>query len=120
MVQSNDAAACISEKERYKYIDDLRIYELVDLAGILKEFDCYKTVPSDIGTDQLYLDPEDYATQTNLESISSWTDANLMKINVSKTNFMVFSRAKVSFGTKLNIDNVKLDKLLKQRLLESG
>ena len=45
LVQSNDAAACVSEKDRYKYIDDLSILELVYLAGILKEFDCYKTIP---------------------------------------------------------------------------
>ena len=56
------------------------------LSGLLKEFDCYKTVPSDIRTGQLYLPPKSYVTQTSLEAISAWTDANRMKINVEKTN----------------------------------
>ena len=116
-MSSNDAADCVSEEDRFRYIDDLSILELVFLSGLLREFDCLKTVPSDIGTDQLYLPPESYATQSNINAISAWTDANLMKINVEKTNYMVFTRAKTDFGTRLNINNVKLDNVQEAKIV---
>ena len=116
-MSSNDSADCVSEEDRFKYIDDLSILELVFLSGLLKEFDCYKTVPSDIGTGQLYLPPESYATQTSLDAISAWTDANRMKINVEKTNYMVFTRAKTDFGTRLYVNNTKLDNVLEAKIV---
>ena len=117
LVQSNDAAACISDDDRFKYIDDLSILELVFLAGVLTEFDCHSTVPSDIATDQLYLPPQDYATQTNLDSISAWTNSNLMKINASKTNYIIFTRAKVNFGTRLHVNGVNLDRVEQAKIV---
>ena len=51
LVQSNDAADCVNDEDRYKYIDDLTILEMISLSGVLIEFDCYQTVPSDIGVD---------------------------------------------------------------------
>ena len=55
LVQSNDVADCVKDD------DDLSILELLSLAGALIEYD--KSVPSDIGTDQLYLPPENFETQ---------------------------------------------------------
>ena len=111
LVQSNDSADCVNEDDRYKYIDDLSIVELVSLSGILVEFDCHQTVPSDIGIDQLYLPPDRFATQNNLDRIAAWTDDHLMKVNVDKTNYMVFSRTQSNFATRLSINNSKLDQL---------
>ena len=117
LVQSNDAADCVNKEDRFKYIDDLSILELVFLSGILTEFDCWKTVPSDIGIDQLYLPPDSCDTQSNLNQISAWTDANLMKINEEKTNYMMFTRAKADFGTRLNINQVKLDNVQEAKIV---
>ena len=64
LVQSNDAADCVKDDDRYKYIDDLTILEIISLSGVLIEFDCHHTVPSDIGVDQLYLPPGSFETQT--------------------------------------------------------
>ena len=91
LVQSNDAADCVNQEDRYKYIDDLTILELVLLSGLLVEFDCLKTVPSDVGTDHLYLPPDNCSTQSNLDYISNWTRQNLMEINVDKTSYMIIS-----------------------------
>ena len=117
LVQSNDAADWISSEDRFKYIDDLTILELLMLSGILTEFDCYKTVPSDIGTDQLYLPSENFSMQGNLNKIEDWTSNNLMKVNVDKTNYMIFSRAKVDFGTRLMFNNVKLDRVMETKIV---
>ena len=86
LVQSNDAADCVSEEDRYKYIDDLSVLELVFLSGVLTDFDCHRSVPSDIGVDQEYLPPDRYNTQGSLDQIASWTEENMMQINVDKTN----------------------------------
>ena len=40
-----------------------------------------------------------------------------MKINVEKKNYMVFSRAKTDFGTRLNINNVKLDNVQEAKIV---
>ena len=101
LIQSNDAADCVSQEDRYKYIDDLSILELVFLSGVLTDFDCHRTVPSDIGVDQKYLPPESYRTKDSLNQIASWTDENMMQINVDKTKF---SRNQHDFATRLNIN----------------
>ena len=89
----------------------LSILELIFLSGVLTEFDCYTTVPSDIGVDQLYLPPESYNTQRSLDKISAWTDKNLMMINADKTNYMVFSRSQSDFVTRLHLNNSKIEQV---------
>jgi hypothetical protein len=111
LVQSNDAADFVDAKDKFKYIDDLSILELIFLSGVFTEFDCYKTVPSDIGVDQLYFPPESFNTQRSLDKISAWTDKNLMRINADKTNYMVFSRSLSDFATRLHLNNSKIDQV---------
>ena len=117
LVQSNDSADCVNEEDRFKYIDDLTILHILSLSGALVEFDCYQTVPSDVGVDQLYLPPDSYATQENLNNIASWTDNNLMKINVKKTNYMIFTRTQINFATRLNLNKNKLDKVEETKIV---
>ena len=117
LVQSNDAADCIKDEDRFKYIDDLSILELLLLSGLLTEFNYHQTVPSDIGTDQLYLPPETFATQSNLNEISDWTNRNLMKINKEKTSYMIFSRMKTDFATRLHIEGQKLDRVMESKIV---
>ena len=64
LVQSNDAADCVNDEDRYKYVDDLTILEMISLSGVLIEFDCHYTVPSYIGVDQMYLPPAALQSKT--------------------------------------------------------
>ena len=80
---------------------------MIFLSGVLTDFDCHKTVPSDIGVDQEYLPPEAYQTQRRLDNIASWTDQNLMRINANKSNYMIFTRSHHDFVTRLNINGNK-------------
>ena len=57
LVQSNDSADCVSEEDRFKYIDDLTILELVALTDALIELDCHQSVPSNIATCHLSASP---------------------------------------------------------------
>ena len=40
-----------------------------------------------------------------------------MKINTDKTNYMLFTRAKTSFGTRLSINNVKMDNVQEAKIV---
>ena len=117
LVQSNDSADCVSEEDRFKYIDDLTILELVALTGALIEFYCHQSVPSDIGIDQQFLPPECCSTQDNLDEIAAWTDRNLMQINADKTSYMVFTRSLTDFATRLNINSSMLDKVEEAKIV---
>ena len=85
--------------------------------GPLLEYDFKQHVASDIGIDQLYLPASSFNTQTSLDYIAKWTTDNLMKLNVSKCNYMIFSRSKSDFATRLSINNQILDKVEATKLL---
>ena len=116
-MQSNDNANCVEKEDRFKYIDDLTILEVLCLTGILIEYDFHQHVPSDVGTDQLFLPPDQFQTQESINQITSWTKENLMKINESKTSYMIFTRAKTDFVTRLYVDNSKLDQLHEPKII---
>ena len=110
LVQSNDNADIVSSDDRFKYIDDLSVLTLICLSGLLKEYDVISHVPSDVGINEKFLPPENYQTQNILNSIASWSTENLMKLNPAKCNYMIFSRSAEIFSTRLNIDNINLQR----------
>ena len=116
LVQSNDNADCVGSEDRFKYIDDLSILEVLYLTGILVEYDFTLHVASDIGPGQLFLPPHEFRTQDSLNQISDWTDENLMEINARKSNYMVFTRSRTSFATRLNIGNLFIEQLKETKL----
>ena len=94
LVQSNDNADVVSPQDRFKYIDDLSLLQLVCLSGLFMEYDFSQHVASDIGVDDLFLPPGSFQTQETLDSVSNWTKENLMQINVKKCYYMTFSRSR--------------------------
>jgi hypothetical protein len=67
-------------------------------------------VASDIGVGEKFLPPNEIDTQKNLDSISDWTDRNLMRLNESKTNYLIFTRAQQRFATRLTINGKWLER----------
>ena len=110
IVASNDNADMVAQEDRFKYIDDLEITEVICLAGILIDYDFLQHVPSDIGVEQQYLPPQMTQSQIHLDAIQTWTDRNLMKINTTKTNYMIISRSQENFTTRLSINGDKIDR----------
>ena len=102
---SNNVAEELSPEDRYRYCDDLTILEIVCLGGLLTDYDCLSHVPSDVSVNQKFLPPQSFTTQSTLINISEWTVHNKMLLNPSKTNFMIFTRSKEEFTTRLVLDN---------------
>ena len=77
LVQSNDNADVVPPEDRFKYIDDLSLLQLICLSGLLIDYDFHQHVASDIGVDDQFLPPEKYQTQETLNSVANWTEENL-------------------------------------------
>ena len=110
LVQSDDNTATVEPDDRYKYIDDLSVLQLVLLSGLLVEYDIRQHVTADVGTDMKYLPPENYNMQGHLDDIATWTDTNLMKLNEAKCNYLVFTRSKEKFATRLSLNDIVMER----------
>ena len=117
LVQSNDNADIVRPEDRFKYIDDLSLLQLVLLSGLLTDYNFYQHVASDVGIDQKYLPASNYTAQDNLNYIGNWTKENLMKLNEAKCNYLVFSRSQENFATRLSVNNRVIDRLSVTKIL---
>ena len=108
---SNDNTEDIDEDDVFKYIDDVNILEIVLMASLLQEYQYLQHVPNDIGINDMFLPPESYNMQRNLDSVSEWTRQNLMKVNTKKSNYIFFTRTKnKNFQTRLTMAGDKIDR----------
>ena len=75
-------------------------------------------VPSDIGTHNQYIPPDNLQSQGWLDWISDWTNKQKMMINGKKTKCMVFNFTdKYQFTPRLSIDGELLEVIDSTRLL---
>jgi hypothetical protein len=100
----------VPEEDQYKYCDDLSILELVLVGEILTEYNFKEHVASDVGIDQKFLPPQQLRMQQHLNSVAEWTDNNLMRLNEDKTNYLVFTRARQQFATRLTVNGKWLER----------
>ena len=117
LVQSNNNTDVVPETDRFKFMDDPSILELICLSGLLIEYQVKTHIPSDIAKEQLYLPPESFQTQGHIDQISDWTQTNLMKLNTLKSNYMIFTRSKEPFATRLSMNGDKLERVTVTKLL---
>ena len=117
--QSNNNTDFLDPEEKYKFIDDLSILEIVNLISIgLASYNCHTHVPSDIGIDHSYLDKSNIKSQQYLDNISKWTNEQEMKLNSDKTKYMIFNFSKkYQFNTRLDLDGQFLEQVHETRLL---
>ena len=87
------------------------------MTGLLDQYNLHEHVPSDIPADHLYLHPSTFFTQIRLDSISEWTDINLMKLNTAKSNYMIFSRSIEEVATRLTLNGVNLEQVHVSKIL---
>ena len=117
--QTNNSADCVGSEDRFKFVDDLTILEIVNLLTIgISSFNTKHEVPNDIGEDNLYIPPENLKSQEYLDTINSWTINQKMKINQTKTKTMIFNQTNLyQFNTRLKINNETLDTVEETKLL---
>jgi hypothetical protein len=110
IVGSDDNADHVPLEDQYKYCDDLSILELLMIGTLLTHYDFLNHVASDVGIDQLFLDPQHTSTQSNLDQIATWTSNNLMRLNESKTSYIIFTRARQQFATRFTLNGSLLER----------
>ena len=101
---SDDNAEFVSQEDRYKFSDDLNILEVVILGNILSEYDFSSHVAADVGLGERFIPAQELEIQENLNRIAVWTDSNLMKLKESKTDYIIFTRAREQFATRLTLN----------------
>ena len=104
--QSDGNANSVPAKNRFKFIDDLTILEILNLLSIgLSSINAKSHVPSNIGTNDLYIPPENLESQKYLNDINEWTKKQQMKINENKTKTIIFNfTRKFQFQTDLKLN----------------
>ena len=109
--QSNDNTTFIPEDDKYKWVDDLSVLEIINLVTVgLCSYNFKQHVASDIGVGQLYIPPENIKSQEYLDNIEEWTERNKMKLNENKTKVIIFNFSKnYQFSTRLHLNNTVLE-----------
>ena len=105
--QSSSSAQSVDPSEKFKWVDDLSILEIVNLVNVgISTYNFYNHVASDVGINQLFVHPNNLKSQCYLNEISEWTDQNKMKLNVEKTKVMIFNEtSKYQYMTRLTIND---------------
>ena len=117
--QTNGNTSFLQDDENFKFIDDLSLLEVLNLISIgVSIYDAQNQVPSDIGTDHKFIDSSKLKSQTYLDKIEEWTTCMEMKLNVEKTNYMIFNFSlENQFNTRLKLEDKILDQVHSKKLL---
>ena len=117
--QNNSCAQFLEKDDRYKFIDDLSILEILNLISIgLAPYNFEHHVSSEIKVGNSFLPPENIKSQQNLQQIQNWTEQKKMKLNVSKTKYMIVNFTdKYQFNTRLGLEGNAIDEVSHARLL---
>ena len=105
--QGNDSAAMVSVEDKFKFVDDLSILEIIDLLNIgIASYNIKQHVPSDIPLHNQFIPAVNLESQKWLNEINDWTTKNKMLINEKKTKAMIFNFTQdYQFGTRLQLKN---------------
>ena len=117
--QSNNNAECVSPEDRFKFLDDLSLLEIINLLTIgLTSYNVKGQVPNDIPTHNQYIPSENLKSKEWLQKINDWTVNHKMKINEKKTKSIIFNfTKKYQFTTRLSINNKDIEVVDSTRLL---
>ena len=117
--QTNDNTDFLNESDKYKFIDDLSVLEVINL--ILQGISTYnpkQQVPSDIAIGNKFIHSDHLQSQTYLDRISDWTNNKEMLLNCDKSKYMIFNFSKnYQFNTRLYLENSLLDQISETILL---
>ena len=103
--QSNSNANCIPVEDRFKFVDDLTVLEIINLLTVgLSCFNFKNQVPSDVPIHGQFVDNKNLKSQKYLNEIAEWTDKQMMTISQKKTKAMIFNFTDLyQFTTRLSL-----------------
>ena len=117
--QSNDNADNVPPEDRFKFMDDLTILEIINLASVgLASYNLKSQVPSNIPVHNQIIREEHLKTSKYLAEINDWTEKNLMQLNQKKTKQMIFNfNRDKQFTSEINLKNEPLEIVDEVKLL---
>ena len=117
--QSNNNTDCLSQEDRFKFIDDLTVLEIVNLLTIgISSYNIKNHIPCDIISNIQFISPSNLKSQDYLNEISDWTRNQKMGINQKKSKCMIFNYTKNNqFSTRLSIEGETLETVSETKLL---
>ena len=117
--QSNDNADCISESDKFKFVDDLSFLEIIQLLSVgLASYNIRAHIPSNIPTHNQIIVSENLKSQDHLNEINKWTKNQKMRLNEAKTKNIIFNFSKkYQFTTELSVNDNKIEIVNETRLL---
>ena len=117
--QSNNNADCVDVKNRFKFVDDLSVLEIVNLLTVgITSFNIKQQVPSDIPTHNQFIPAEHLASQDWLDDIDQWTENQKMIINEKKTKTMIINFTEnFKFTTRLKLKDENVEVVTSTKLL---
>ena len=107
----------VNVEDRFKFFDDLNLLEFIILTDQLQKYDFSNHIPSDVGENHLFLPTENFRMQGILNDMTDLTNDNLMKINEGKSNYIIYSRSKQEFSTRLYLNEAPLERVSVIKLL---
>ena len=117
--QSNNSADLVQDLDRFKFVNDLSVLEIVDLLTVgITSYNLKYHIPSDLPLHNQYIPAHNLKSQNWLDDIHKWTVNQKMMLNPKKTKNMIFNFTnKYKFSTRLKIDEETIETVPNTRLL---
>lgn len=117
--QTNENTDVILEDEKYKFVDDLSILEVINLILVASSsYNFSQHVANDVGIDPLYLLSQNLQSQGYADKICQCTDDHKMKLNEKKCKVVIFNRTRnYQFATRIKVNNAILETISETPLL---
>ena len=118
---SNDKLQNVQEEDKYSFIDDLSLLELINLTNIgMQSYNVKQHVPSHIPDHNQFIHPDKLKSQQHLNDLSQWTDDHMMKLNPKKCKNLIFNFTNNhQFSTALHVNNHDVETVKEAKLLGS-
>ena len=97
--QSNNSSDCVGVEDRFKFVDDLTILEIVNLVTVgITSLNLKQQIPNDLPMHNQYIPAENLKSQEWLDTINEWTVNQNMMLNTKKTKTMIFNYIQTIFN----------------------
>ena len=107
--QTNHNVDCVPVEDRYKFVDDLSVLEILNLVNIgISSFNCRQQVPSDLPVHGQFVDSSQLKSEEYLRKINLWKEEHQMIISAKKTKCMIINFTNnFQFHTRLQLKQKK-------------